>query len=115
MIPTFNWTRLSDEFDIIYTEYTDGMKQTIEEFEKIDFTRLVWQDSAHKVDGDRATKRINAIEEWTINTEGYLEQLRQELASSLSVIQSTLSKLDDGKVYSHIEPENSEIPPNGPN
>ncbi|GMG19682.1 unnamed protein product [Ambrosiozyma monospora] len=94
-IPSYDWEILSVTFESIFNEYTNEMKEVIQELENVDYRRNLWQESAHGKDAAKANQRFNKIEEWITNSEGYLESLRQDLLSSVNVIKSTMYKFDE--------------------
>ena len=94
-IPKYNWETLSSAFEYVYKLYTTEINDILADFDRLDIKRSIWQESAFRMDGERASRRFRAIETWISDSDLYLNVMRKDLSSSVQIIKNTLDKLNN--------------------
>jgi hypothetical protein len=94
-IPKYDWETLSTTFEYIYKLYNDEINQILSEFDKLDIKRSIWQESAFRMDAERASIKFKNLESWISNQDLYLNISRKDLSSSVQIIKNTLNKLNN--------------------
>ncbi|KAG0674417.1 hypothetical protein C6P40_000409 [Pichia californica] len=94
-IPKYNWDLLSFSFEYIYKIYNDEINEILIEFDKLDIKRSIWQESAFRLDGERASRKFRLIESWINDSDLYLNLMRNDLTTSVQIIRNTLNKLNN--------------------
>lgn len=93
-IPKYDWEIMSFAFEYIYKLYTDEINDILLKFDNLDIKRSIWQESAFRMDGERASKRFKLIESWISDSDVYLNTMRKDLSSSVQIIKNTLDRLN---------------------
>lgn len=94
-LPKYNWEILSYAFEYVYKLYNDEINAILVEFDRLDVKRSIWQESAFRIDAERASKKLKHMERWISNEETHLDKTRTELSSSIQSIRNTLEKLNN--------------------
>lgn len=94
-IPKYNWDTLSLAFEHVYKLYTAEINDILADFDRLDIKRSIWQESAFRMDGERASRRFRAIETWISDSDLYVNVMRKDLSSSVQIIKHTLDKLNN--------------------
>lgn len=94
-VPKYNWDVLSCAFEHVYKLYTNEINDILADFDKLDIKRSIWQESAFRMDGERASRRFRSIESWISDSDRYLNVMRKDLSSSVQIIRHTLDKLNN--------------------
>lgn len=96
-IPKYDWETLSVVFEHIYKAYNDEVTEILKQLDALDIKRSIWQESAFRIDTERATKKFKKIESWISNEDLYLNKTKKDLSSSVQIIRNTLEKLNNSE------------------
>lgn len=55
--------------------------------------RSIWQEAAHKIDGETSNKKMNRVQTWVEKSENYLDFLQNEIFSGVEVMKETIQRL----------------------
>lgn len=99
-IPKYNWDILSYTFEYVYRLYREEISSILTEFDNLDIKRSIWQESAFRIDAERASKKFKKLETWISNQDSYLHASSKDLSTGVQNIRDTLAKLD--QLSSHI-------------
>lgn len=94
-LPAYDWDALSSVFEYIYKLYNDEINQILADFDKLDIKRSIWQESAFRLDAERASHKFKNLESWISNQNSYLNVQKSDLSSSVQIIKNTLNKLNN--------------------